>query len=730
MGLHSNTFSGSLEEDFEGTIYKLDDESEWKPEERNKLASVIARNSDQFYRCAYWKQDGEGNYLFFVPKTGLDEEKINFYFNNVKHSVVQQNTAILNTKDSSSRSTIEELTYESIRHYLSHIRGLWKRRGNTYCLNEYTRKNKFRIYEGFQVRVDVRESGAIDLTIDPKTSITHDKSVKEFSEDEGLSKFLEGNDSTWALVDYPENKKKVILDDVKTSVGLNDARFDNSDQNVYDYQIEARPGLENVISSEEPVLMAKRYSAEEPSPWPSSIVYPFAQSEDYPYYISKMRIKGSEDRSSTTLKYRERFFDYIEIGDWVVSFEGSFKDADHTKLELPDLEFGSGTMSFRQTGKSSWKYVKKDGMKQYGPKKDQDLRKIFFVHPERENQEDVKQFYEDLRSVSADYGIELPEKSYVKFEGIDLNNYDDLIRRFEKYERSKDRKYDYMLAVLPRKSEAAYDSIKNLPIKSQAINSVYYDRGDKYYDDKLFAIATAIVGETGYPWLLGEELYGDCIVGIDVSDKNVWSYSFTFGEKGKYLGASKGKVQKSESIESKKFKAGIKKAIKVDYSRQESDEIERLIIHRDGELTKDEKKGLREALGELKSETEVITDETEYIALDVRKKTAFRTYDEFKSDRFGQPDVGSIIKLSDSQALVSTNGYPYITQGTAQPLLLSVEDANCEYDLEKLGRDLIFLSELNWSSPNTPWKIPVTIKFAEDISELLQEGYNIKNIHL
>ena len=729
MSLYSNTFAGQIEGDFEGTVFKLEDNSNWSHKDRNKIASQIGRNSDEFHRCAYWKKKQNGHYLFFVPKE-VESRKVEFYFNNIKLSVENEGLETLNVDQSQDRATIEDLTYEAAQFYLTNIRKLWKRRGNTYCLNKYTQKDEFRVYEGFKIRIDVRETGEIDLSIDPKTSITHNKSIAELSEEEKVSKFFEGENSRWGLVDYPDRKKKVSLFDLNTSVGIEDSRIEGDGRNVYEYQIDTRPELENNLDPKEPVLMAKRYSAEDPGPWPSSIVYPFADSEEYPHYISKMRIKEPTDRSEDALEYRDRFFDYLEVGDWKFTFEDSFKDTKTRLIDLPDLEFGSGKMTFGQQGKNGWKYIKKDGMDQYGPKRDQDFREIFFVYPEEEKQGDIEQFYEDLRSVSEGYGVMLPEKSFVRFEGIDLDNYDDLIRRFERFDSAGDNSYDYMLAVLPRDGSVAYDSIKNLPIKSQAINNVYYNRDGDYYEDKLFAIASAIVGETGYPWLLGEELYGDCIIGIDVSDKNVWSYSFTFGEKGKYLGASKGKVQNKESIESEKFKAGIKKAIKVDYSRREEEEIERLIVHRDGELTNEEKNGLREALDELKSETEVITGETDFIALDIRKKTAFRIYDEFREDTFGHPDVGAIVELDKDQALVSTNGYPYISQGTAQPLLMSVEDANCDFDLDKLARDLIFLSELNWSSPTTPWKIPATIKLAEDMSELLQEGYDIKNIHL
>src|SRR5262249_54311105 len=64
------------------------------------------------------------------------------------------------------------------------------------------------------------------------------------------------------------------------------------------------------------------------------------------------------------------------------------------------------------------------------------------------------------------------------------------------------------------------------------------------------------------------------------------------------------------------------------------------------------------------------------------------------------------------QGLICTTGIPGRIPGTVKPLLINIAEGNL--DIEKVLRDVYWLSVLAWSKPDGVQSLPITIKLADD----------------
>jgi hypothetical protein len=730
MSVKANTFKGEPQDDFEGTVYRVEDIGQLDRGDRRNVLHKIKSNTYSFYQLTYWKSDGEDE-LFFTPETQDLDDKITFYYGNIERTAVKEETEELDTSNKRDRKAIEKICYQYFRHSLDK-QGLWRKSYNRYLEPEYESTNKFRLYRGIQFRFDVTPEGEILLTADSTSSYTYKKPLRELTymndfDDKFFKRDHDGR-KRWALVDYKDDKTKVQLERFRHKAKISEEKIDHPDYDtVYDYQMKEKIENPDRILEDESVLMARPSPNRDPLPYPSGIVYPFANTDEVDNYTSGQSIVDADERVGHTLTLRKKYINGLYPGDWAIEFDSFFADFNSEVFDLPSFKFGDGEVTgYSDFSVRSWRYIKKEGLADYGANQELEFHDLFFAYPSTEDREDVVDFYNQLKSVAEEYNFTFPPEEHVKFDEIEPGNYSELISRFQKYDTNK---YPYMLAIIPENGDEAYKSVKKTKIKSQVINDIYHKVYDGNYDEsKLLATITGIKGETGYPWILDEDLSGNCIVGLDVSDRDVWSYSFTFGKKGERLGATGGDSLNSETIDKDRMKDGLKQVVNVDYNKTEP--IERIIIHRDGELLNEEKEGLEQALEELKGESDVVDEDTELIALDIRKSTAYRLFDSEDEDNMDQPKTGSFVQIDESTGLLTTLGKPFVSQGTSNPILISVEMANCDYDLSELAKDILYLSELNWMNPTRNMRIPVTIRFAEAVADMREEGLEVSDIAL
>ncbi|MBB5327812.1 hypothetical protein [Tunturiibacter gelidoferens] len=146
-----------------------------------------------------------------------------------------------------------------------------------------------------------------------------------------------------------------------------------------------------------------------------------------------------------------------------------------------------------------------------------------------------------------------------------------------------------------------------------------------------------------------------------------------------------------------------------EYRRQHNEPPKELFIHAGSNFTDEEWKGFEGGAG---TATKVIG---------VQISDAF---DDLKLYRMGKyPTVrGTALPLNSTTAFLWTSGYvprldTYMGPETPNPLLVRVQRGECR--LETVLKDILGLTKINFNSCLFNDRLPVTIKFANDVGDVL-----------
>ena len=138
-----------------------------------------------------------------------------------------------------------------------------------------------------------------------------------------------------------------------------------------------------------------------------------------------------------------------------------------------------------------------------------------------------------------------------------------------------------------------------------------------------------------------------------------------------------------------------------------------IVIHRDGRSYSTEIKGLHAAIRSLEDQ-DVIERDTLVGLVEIHKHSAYplRMAEGTGLDSLDNPMVGSWFRLSDKEGIICNTGAPFLQQGTAKPLHISIVDGNLE--VEKVLEDAFALSNLTWAAPDKCQRLPITTKLGDD----------------
>jgi hypothetical protein len=167
-------------------------------------------------------------------------------------------------------------------------------------------------------------------------------------------------------------------------------------------------------------------------------------------------------------------------------------------------------------------------------------------------------------------------------------------------------------------------------------------------------------------------------------------------------------------------------------SEREAD-FETVLFYRDGRLLGDgEEWNEREALDRLHSELlrrRWVTESSVWAAVEVMKFA-----EGWRLMRGGEkvmnPVAGECILLyeDDDMALVTTTGSPYLTQGTACPLMIRVVDINGRAERREVIRDLVWQADMCFTKPDTGMRLPWVLNVADTGALQQSRSYKITGI--
>jgi hypothetical protein len=156
--------------------------------------------------------------------------------------------------------------------------------------------------------------------------------------------------------------------------------------------------------------------------------------------------------------------------------------------------------------------------------------------------------------------------------------------------------------------------------------------------------------------------------------------------------------------------------------------LESVLFLRDGQLYQREGAALDRALQTLKKPLGIIKHDARIQAIEFFKRTdkELRMWDVLAGQGAQNVIEGTAITLSDKHCLLANTGRATLSQGTAEPVLLTSSDRRA--DLPQIAAACFQSAQLNWSSPRKAMRLPLPMERTDKdlIAKAQQEARHFK----
>ena len=228
-------------------------------------------------------------------------------------------------------------------------------------------------------------------------------------------------------------------------------------------------------------------------------------------------------------------------------------------------------------------------------------------------------------------------------------------------------------------------------------------------------IAKLLLTNQRWPFVLATPLHADVTVGVDV--KNNSAGLLVLGAHGSNVRSDVHTSRQKERLLEAQMSAYLVEVLRRE-AQVRGASLSRFVVHRDGRAWPSELDGVRHAVHQLRSEGCLARD-ARYAVVEVSKSSPvpLRLYNVGQNSRGGflvnNPSVGTTYHVGDREAYVCSTGYPFLRQGTANPLHVIMVDGTLPFS-EAL-EDLYSLTALTWTQPDGCTRYPITIKLNDRI---------------
>jgi hypothetical protein len=212
-----------------------------------------------------------------------------------------------------------------------------------------------------------------------------------------------------------------------------------------------------------------------------------------------------------------------------------------------------------------------------------------------------------------------------------------------------------------------------------------------------------------WPWVLHDGTHYDAYVGLDVLDHTA---AFTFF----YEGGSVCAMRDQDSSHKEKLSRSMVAKVVYEGLKQDLPDLDRqpksIVLRRDGRLFEAEWQGFEEAIKKLVDEGALPRDIT-VGAVEVPKHQSFGIrLVERTSDGLENPRLGAWEKISASEGIVCTTGWPFNIPGTAEPLVVRV--VRGKLNIAYVLKDTFGMSQLCWPTPGGCMRLPIDLKLCDE----------------
>jgi hypothetical protein len=323
------------------------------------------------------------------------------------------------------------------------------------------------------------------------------------------------------------------------------------------------------------------------------------------------------------------------------------------------------------------------------------------------------------------------------FEKI-VQVYDEKIQEF--HDRMRGR-YDVLIIQIPRelsrydnpqKSQNLRNSLKALAIRREIVTQILTEKTltSTYDCENMWNLSLGLyVKAGGVPWMLREFTNTKSFIGIAYGIRKLESGQSIlsglaeifneFGEHVSMVSITSEAFGKDFTLETdgsyhlseEKIALLVEKLIQ-EYKRRVGNLPEKVVLHKTTFFNASEKRGVESVLAKF----DIIYD-----LVNIIENPSLRI---FTIDKIA-PSRGTFQKINETTGLIYTTGYvkslkTYPGIGIPKPLEFHIDEGKTK--LEKLGKEILALTKMNWNSTNLMLREPVTIKYASNIVEILKAG--------
>ena len=620
---------------------------------------------------------------------------------------------------------------EELQWYLEEYQGYWfdSTRNTFYRDERETVIDGFDVHSGVRIRFGYHDSPL--LTADPTVGSFGSRTLADYLSDEdwGLERVrreLIGE----TFLQLGTERRTCTLVGVFENTTVSETSPDPYDDSVI-ASIRDRHGEEwaNRIDESEPTVQI-RYGRSDWYPAAPSLLR-FAPSEERPDEISQLATLSPRERWAKIEEFHD-LIDHINIGTLHADLSEEPIRQGMGAYGYPVLTFGQDPATEMAIGRPNisfdrsdlteeyWNPAKQGYLETVGPRKTYDESFDMVVFFGEGYHDDAVDTYHQVREYIEEYlGLVLSDRP-------GRVNYDDT-RELEDWIRNSRRNVDAGFGYLPEHAEDPYhqliDVLDGRPLQSLTEEKLRDARHTGNENDVISNTAVGLAVKLGViPYTIENQLGTDAYLGLSVTglDNTVASGVLISGDSNQILYQTEEQRPAGRSTVTKK---GVAKEILVRAVQDATadphsgfDQLGSLTIHRNGYLGDEEKVGIREGVDFLKS-NDYVTDSFEWVGVDIQESHPHRVFDDD-----GMPRMGAYAQLDEETILIVTTDAPRLEQGTPQPLFCQIADSDGEFDMYSVGRDVFFLSELNWGAPSQGIKDPLTVYLTREMNRRLSHG--------
>lgn len=625
------------------------------------------------------------------------------------------------------RMVLQRALSDSIRWYLTTYEDFWYHddREALFYSSPRGECGQYDVYTGFRYTVEFHDAPV--LVVSSITSFVEKKSLAELINEEGIDAAEQQYRGRNFRLNRPE-PTRCQLHGISAHKTVSSETLSGTSQSVLEYVRETY-GEEwaSKIDPSEPLVQIQ-FGDSQPYDTAPSLLN--ASPLNLDRNLTQAAAMSARERQKAIQNFINRL-DFVQIQNESVPVGSTrVKPDTQGEFEYPDLRFGNDTIlsinranetnPSQRVDANNWRWVIRDYLEEFGFWKTQArVPEVVLVHP-ADALDQAEAFYSDIRDKLAEIGgLTLPPNPPV-VPYNDPTEFDNWVSEFGDT-------VDGVLGLLAENEGDAYheiiDRFDGLP--TQYMKTSTYDSGEAS-SSEIFNTAVGFAAKmAAYTYGLSDQLAADVIIGLSVAGDSATTATAVLldGRTGELLYQTERPLSQGTSTVSapypiKKILNNALRNARIQFDRP----IESIAIHRNGRFGDDELEALSSELDSLEAQEYLQTD-LEWVAIEILENHHYRIFSDGDDPA---PPTGAYTVLDDRNVLVTTFGQPQIHQGTPSPLQCRIRTQSGEWLAETVGRDIFALSFLDWGSPMTKMKSPLSTEIPKDLNELFEKCSRVR----